>query len=207
MRKLFTKKNKQAKISYLLISALLLCSTASFSQKQQSRKYLENKKKELQEEIEYTNKLLDETKINKRNSLNQLVTLNKKISVREELIYTINREIGMLNNQIHKNNKLVTALQSDLEKLKTEYAKMVYYAYKNQNAYTRLMFVFASTDFEQAMMRLKYLQQYSAYRHKQAELIVKTKTEIDIQTKSLEARKEERRSLLSNEQTEKEKLA
>ncbi len=64
----------------------------------------------------------------------------------------------------------------NLTNLKLEYAKMIYYAYKNEDAYSRLMFVFAAKDFEQAFMRLKYLQQYSDYRHKQAELIASTAT-------------------------------
>jgi septal ring factor EnvC (AmiA/AmiB activator) len=177
----------------------------SFAQKQ-SKKYLENKKKELLQEIENTNKLLDETKKNKRSSLNQLVMLNRKITVRQELISTINGEIGILNSQISKNNQSIDVLFKDLKKLKAEYAKMIYYAYKNQDSYNRLMFVFASNDFEQAFMRLKYLQQYSEYRKKQAALIVKTKTDLDVKTKSLEAKKNEKRSLLSNEEEEKQKL-
>lgn len=206
MRKLFTKKNKTLLSLIALLYLVGLNANVSYAQKQQSRKYLENKKKELQEEIEYTNKLLDETKKNKRNSLNQLITLNKKISAREELISTINREIAILNNQISKNYKSINALQGDLQKLKAEYAKMIYYAYKNQNAYSRLMFVFASNDFEQATMRLKYLKQYSEYRHKQAELIVKTKTDLNAKTKSLEAKKSEQRALLLSEQNEKQNL-
>jgi septal ring factor EnvC (AmiA/AmiB activator) len=206
MSRLNTKRNSIFAF-ILLIQSLLLSPTVVFGQKQQSRKYLESKKKELQKEIEYTNQLLDETKKNKRNSLNQLVTLNKKISVREELIYTINGELSLLNQQIKKNNKTISELQKELDKLKAEYSRMIYYAYKNQNAYSRLMFIFASSDFEQAFMRLKYLQQYSEYRHKQAEMIVKTKNTLDEQTIILEAKKSEQRSLLTNEQTEKEKLS
>jgi murein hydrolase activator len=206
MSRLKTKKNSLVALVLLMLS-LLFSSHVVYAQKNQSRKDLENKKKELQKEIEYTNQLLDETKKNKRNSLNQLITLNKKISIREELISTINREIAILNQQINQNYRAIEGLQKDLEKLKDEYSKMIYYAYKNQNAYSRLMFVFASSDFEQAFMRLKYLQQYSEYRHKQAELIVKTKNNLDQQTALLEVKKAEKRSLLSNEQTEKEKLS
>jgi len=205
MRRSNTKKNKTILLTFSLLYLLLISTGNSFAQKQ-TKKYLEHKKKELQEEIEYTNKLLDETKKNKRNSLNQLITLNRKISTRQELISTINGEINILNSQINKNNRAINALYSDLQKLKEEYAKMIYYAYKNQNSYNRLMFIFASSDFEQAFMRLKYLQQYSEYRHKQATLILKTKTDLDNKIKSLKAKKNEKRSLLSNEEEEKEKL-
>lgn len=207
MCQLFIKNNNRSLIVLIAMSLLLFFNSISTSYAQkQSRKDLENKKKELQKEIEYTNQLLSETKKNKKLSLNQLVTLNKKISAREELISTINSEIRILNNQIAAKNQSIKTLQNELAKLKAEYAKMIYYAYKNQDAYSRLMFVFAAQDFEQAFMRLKYLQQYSFYRHKQAELILSTKKELDEKISELQSRKEEQRVLLGSEQAEKENL-
>lgn len=205
MNVLFTKSNnKQLR---LLVAMLWLLTSVHicFAQKQ-NRKDLENKKKQLQKEIEYTNQLLSETKKNKKLSLNQLVTLNKKISAREQLISTINTEIHLLNKQIAAKNQNIKNLQNDLTKLKTEYAKMIYYAYKNQDAHSRLMFVFAAKDFEQAYMRLKYLQQYNLYRKKQAEMILSTKAELNQKVEELEARKTEQRVLLSSEQNEKQNL-
>lgn len=203
MNQLIIKRNKTYWCTLLL--AVFLFDSPAFAQKQ-SKKDLENKKKELQKEIEYTNQLLAETKKNKKLSLGQLIALNKKISAREELIATISREISMLEKQIQENNNNISKLQADLERLKKEYARMVYYAYKNQDAYSRLMFVFASKDFEQAYMRLKYLQQYSDYRKKQAEAIVNTKKELNEKVQELETKKADKHVLLGNEQEEKKSL-
>src|SRR3954462_6903850 len=148
------KKSKRLFLLFLLCSVLL--NIAPLSAQKQSKKDLEKKKQQLQKEIDDTNQLLAETKKNKKLSLNQLVMLNKKISAREELIATINNEIGVLNKQIRDNNESISGLQKDLTKLKAEYARMIYYAYKNQDSYSRLMFIFASSDFKQAYMRLKY---------------------------------------------------
>jgi septal ring factor EnvC (AmiA/AmiB activator) len=205
MSESFTKKSSKWLVLAVLWCFALLNTSNSFAQKQ-TKKDLENKKKQLQKEIEYTNQLLAETKKNKKLSLNQLVTLNKKISAREELISTINTQIAILNRQIEGNKESINGLQKDLTKLKYEYAKMIYYAYKNQDAYSRLMFVFAAKDFEQAFMRLKYLQQYSDYRHKQAEMIVQTKKNLDDKVHDLEMKKSDERVLLSSQQTEKQNL-
>ena len=205
MSKLVTKNNNRWLLLIVLWCLVLLNTVNSFAQKQ-TKKDLENKKKQLQKEIEYTNELLVETKKNKKLSLFQLVTLNKKISVREELISTINYQIRVLNRQINENNESIKGLQNDLTKLKADYAKMIYYAYKNQDAYSKLMFVFASKDFEQAFMRLKYLQQYSDYRHKQAELIIQTKKNLNEKVQDLEAKKSEQHYLLTGEQVEKQHL-
>ena len=205
MSNLLIKKNISSSLLILFWLLMLLIAKPSAAQKQ-TKKDLENKKKQLQNEIEYTNQLLAETKKNKKISLNQLVTLNKKITVREELIYTINSEIKILNKQINQNNETIKGLQNEYVKLKNEYAKMIYYAYKNQDAYSRLMFVFASKDFEQAFMRLKYMQQYNDYRHKQAEIIIKSKRNLDEKVQGLETQKSSQRVLLSSEQAEKSNL-
>ena len=119
--KQFRLKKKSSWLSILFLLCFVLISTGSAFAQKQTKKDLENKKKQLQKEIEQTNLLLAETKKNKKLSLNQLVMLNKKISAREELIATINNEIGVLNKQIKENNASINGLQKDLTKLKAEY--------------------------------------------------------------------------------------
>src|SRR5438034_986117 len=92
----------------------------------QSKKDLESKKEQLHKDIEFTNKLLEETKKIKSASLNHVVMLNKKISIREELIRTINGEIDILQGQIDETNAVIASLEKDIKKLKEEYAKMIY---------------------------------------------------------------------------------
>ncbi len=173
----------------------------------QTRKDLESRKAQLQRDIELTNKLLEETQMDKKTTLNQLRTLRKKISIREELIRTINTELGMLDNQIISTADSIVVLEAQLKKLKDEYAKMIYFAYKNQNAYQRMMFLFAAKDFNQAYKRMKYLQQYSAHRKMQAEQIVGTSNELNQKKEELEARKKQKSSLLGSELQEKKVLA
>ena len=205
MNRLFIKI-KSKRILYLLLLCLAMLNTTVSVAQKQTKKDLENKKKQLQQEIENTNQLLQETKKNKKLSLTQLVMLNKKISAREELIATINGEIGGLENQINENNESIKGLQNDLTKLKNEYAKMIYYAYKNQDAYSRLMFIFASKDFEQAFLRLKYFQQYTEYRKIQAERIIITKKNLNDKVHDLQIKKTDKSVLLGSQEKEKHNL-
>ncbi|HRG59373.1 MAG TPA: peptidoglycan DD-metalloendopeptidase family protein [Bacteroidia bacterium] len=185
---------------------LLIFLFCAFVGKAQNKKELEKKKSQLQSEIKVTNQLLNETKKNKRISLNQLVTLNKKIGMREELINTIGSEINLLGNQISDNQQRINYLQNELEKLKKEYASMIYYAYKNQSNYDKLMFVFSAQDFNQAFKRLKYFQQYSEFRKNQAALIDSTKKRISEQNQQLHEKKQDKNKLLLTEEEEKQTL-
>lgn len=207
MNELFIKRNRSEwKIASALMLALCMAIATLAPAQKQNKTDLEEKKKKLQQDIEYTNQLLSETKKNKKLSLNQLLTLNKKLSDRQELINTINGQIFQLTRKIAETNKNISDLQAELKKLKDDYAKMIYNAYRNRDDYSRLMFIFASTNFNQAYIRLKYLQQYSEYRHKQAEQIELKQKELNEKLLELEARKAEKRELLGSQENEKETL-
>lgn len=185
---------------YLLILAVLF-SFEAFSQK--TKEKLQDDKKKLEQDIAYTNKLLSETKKNKQVSLNQLIILNNKINQREELISTINNELSDIESSIGKNTKETEKLNNNLLELKQEYAKMIIFAYKNRNAFTRLMFIFASSDFNQAYLRLKYLKQYTQYRKKQATQIVRTGQLLTSKISELINIKSGKTKLLTNQEKEK----
>lgn len=182
------------KVSILFLMFVLLTSNLAFSQSQKEK--LKAEKKRIENEIKYTNNLLRETKKSKKSSLNQLIILNRKINKREKLVSNINLGIKNLSKKITNNESEIKTLTKDIKKLKDDYAKMIYYAYKNRNAYDRLMFIFASEDFNQAFQRLKYFQQYSAYRRMQAKLIEKTQNDLSLKTLQLKEQKTEKSNLL-----------
>ena len=168
---------------------ILLTIGAVNSLSSQSRKELENKKKLLSKDIEYKNKLLEETKKNQKSSLNELVILKKKINEREQLINTINNEIRFLDGEIKTTNSLIGSLEKELQKQKDEFAKLIYAAFKTRNNYNKIIYIFASADLNQAYRRMKYMQQYADYRRHQADVILKTHKELADKTMALEKQK------------------
>ena len=202
---LFRNKMFSFQKKYFVLNSLIIILFA-FNAIGQNKKDLEKKKAQLQKEINATNQLLNETKKNKKLSLNQLVTLNQKIEIREELITTIAYEVNEINSSINLTNTSINNLKKEIEKLKAEYEKMIYYAYKNQSAYTKLMFIFSAKDFNQAYNRMKYFEQYSEYRKKQALIIQKTQNNLAEKVKELEAKKSELNALLGEKEEEKKTL-
>ncbi|MEI8204646.1 MAG: peptidoglycan DD-metalloendopeptidase family protein, partial [Bacteroidota bacterium] len=188
----------------LFCGGMLLCPLNSYSQDKKAK--LQQTKKEIEKEIEYTTKLLAETKKNKQASLNQINLLKNQIKKREELIDNINSELDELDGEINTHQHEIEQLGIQLKDLKAEYAKMIYYAYKNRNSYDRLLFIFASKDFNQAYKRLKYFKQYSAYRKKQADLIQNTQQRINQNISSLQVKKEDKVHLVNKQVNEKTKL-
>lgn len=172
----------------------------------QSSAELKRQRERINEELQRLNHELQDVQNNKKVTLKQLNLLKRKISVREEKIKIINSEVRNLDNQISENTSTVHTLQNQLDQLKKEYTGMVLFAYHNQSAYNKLMFIFAAKDFNQAYKRLKYLQQFATYRERQAGYIEGTQKELNGKIVQLDKTKEEKNSLLIDQQKEKEKL-
>ena len=198
---------RNRKIFFIVTCLFFFIYNFSFAQSDDEKSKLQNDKKKIEEEIQYNSQLLEETKKSKKVTINQLVILKRQISTREKLIQNMYEEVKTVDDQINLNNEIVKDLKSDLEKLKEEYATMIYYAYKNRNSYDRLMFIFSSRDFNQAYKRLKYFQQYTAYRTTQAALIEQTRQEIDTTISELKDLKLEKLALLSSLEDERDQLA
>lgn len=187
-------------LSHIMMLMLVLFSVQAFSQ---SKEELEKRKKQLEKDIQYTQTLMLEAAKNKETSIDQLKLLTTKISIRQELIDNIVAQVKLLNKQISETGRIVQRLEDDLKKLKEEYAKMIYYAYKNKGYYDRLMFLFSAEDFNQAYKRLKYMQQYTKYRQKQAELIQQTQKVLSAQIEDYEKQKKRKSALLTKSEEEK----
>ncbi len=172
----------------------------------QSSSELKSRKAKLTKEIQALNKELTQTRGSKKLSLKQVNALNEQIRLRESKITTINSEIRLLDNQISTNTRTVSNLKSQLSKLKKEYAAMVVFAYRNKGSYSKLMFIFAARDFNQAYMRLKYLSQFGEYRMRQAREITHTQTQLTVKIKELDKDKQQKSSLLQEEVSEKTTL-
>jgi septal ring factor EnvC (AmiA/AmiB activator) len=191
-------------ISLLTFTLLILLVQTSSAQ---SKSELERKKKKLQSEIRLTNKLLKETRKNKDLSVDELLKLKSKINSRSDLIAAINSEMRLINTEISTSKQGISDLENELAYLKSEYAKIIYYAFKHRSSYDKMMFVFASKDVNQAYKRLKYIQQYSEYRTGQAIEIVNTQATLKSKIEALKLTSQEKTVLVSLEETEKQNLA
>lgn len=187
----------------LFLFVFLLLSASAFAQ---TSAELKRRKDALSREIEMLNKSLRTTSSSKRLSLKQINALNAQIRLREKKISTINSEVRLLDHEISDNTNTVRSLQAQLKRLKNEYAGMVLFAFRNQSAHSKLMFIFASKDFNQGYKRLKYLQQFGEYRQKQAKYIEETQRELNGKIVELDHDKREKSNLLEDQEKEKQTL-
>ncbi len=191
----------------LIVVLVLLMAFLSHGTHAQTRDELERQKESLEREIRITSQLLTETRETAEASVGQLSILNNQISRRENLVGTIQNEIRLINRRITTLTSSVEKLENDLEELKESYAQMIRHAARNQDTMHRLMFIFSSSDFNQAYMRLRYLQQYGRHRRKQADKIHETQERIEKQIATLEEERVRQQELLHRQRDEVRELA
>src|SRR6195952_43082 len=172
----------------------------------QSSDELKRRRDKYNEELEKLNREYEQTANDKKSTLKQLNLLKAQINLREEKITVINSEVRNLDSQISESTNTVHSLQSQLDQLRKEYAAMILFAYRNQSSYNKLMFIFAAKDFNQSYKRLKYLQQFGAYRERQAQYIMGTEKDLHVKINELDNTKKQKNTLLVDQVKEKETL-
>lgn len=182
---------------------LLLISLAAHAQ---TRAELEKRKQQLEKDIAYTQRILNETQQDKSASLEELQALNSQIRSRQKLINNISSQINVLDNEIYGNQRQIRSLREKLEELQKEYASMITFAFRNKNAYSKLMFIFAATDFQQAVRRIRYLQDIGEYRRKQAGYIKETQAALNAEIEKLKNNKESQVKLLAENEKQRDVL-
>src|SRR3546814_5036009 len=83
---------------------------------------------------------------------------------------------------------------------------MVRFSFRNKNSYSKLIFIFAAKDFQQACRRMRYLQDIGEYRRKQAGYIRETQAALNAEIEKLKTNKESQVKLLAENEKQRDVL-
>jgi septal ring factor EnvC (AmiA/AmiB activator) len=185
------------------VLAVLIASVAGAQEKENLKK----ERDKISEEISFTNKLLEETRQNRSKVEGELGLLSKKIRLREDLINSIKKEVKLYNRQIERNREEIAILESELTEAKERYADLIRLAHRTNRSQDRLMFIFASDDFFQAIRRIRYFRQLADLRKDQAEEIEATKEKLVSLNQELDQAIASKNETLEQEQSAKQDLS
>ena len=134
----------------------------------QSKEELQAERNRISKEIEITTSLLKEKQASKSKLEGELSLINRKIRLREDLIAGLRKEIALYNDRIKGNKTEIAELERQLDAMKEEYSQLIRFAQRSHRPEDKMMYIFASSDFQQASQRLRHLRQIAQYRQKQA---------------------------------------
>lgn len=174
---------------------------------QDNKAQLEKERQEIQRELQEIQGLYNKVKGQTKQSLSQLNMLNRKISLQEQYISTINRELRNITDDIYLSELEIYRLSKQLDTLKTQYAKSIVYSYKNRSNYDYVNFIFSATSFNDALKRIAYLKSYRAYREKQVATIQETQKLIAQRKQQQLTRKDQKNVALQSQTKQVQELA
>ena len=182
--------------SFILFIFLAIGSSNANAQSQRQQE-LEEKRRELQQEIREITKLLFAGKKEKKSVVSAVEDLNYKISVRKNLIRITNQQANLLTREINANQDKISTRRVKLKALKEAYADMIVKSYKNRARDNKLMFLLSSSSFQQAYRRLQYIKQYADYQRQQAEIIKVETKQLQLLNQDLLVQKKDKQKLVA----------
>lgn len=193
------------KITYPIL-AILMVFIVKLDCNAQNVNDLEKKIEKLQGEIKTSQKLLNQTSKNKEATLQEVELLQAQIKKRDDLIAVYDKQLAALNKSTKAYKSDINKLQGDLQKSRQEYADLLVLSYRNRNSINNLLFIFSSEDFNQAIRRMRYIQQFKDLLEHKMEEIDKTKSDIKTRIEKNESDKKRIEELKKVQQQEKESM-
>ena len=189
---------------FLVFSFYFLLSSTAYGQ---SKAQLEKDKARVEQEIKKLNGDLAKAKKNSKSNQQQIQLLDKKISQRTKLINTISGELNLLGIQMRQTQDSIALMQTQVDSLKQEYAKVVRVLYGERGNLDKMVLLLDTKSYNTAYLRTKYFRDYSRYRRRQAAFIRQKEDELHDAGVQLAAQQQQTSSLLVQEKRQKDELA
>jgi septal ring factor EnvC (AmiA/AmiB activator) len=192
-------------LKYFVFILGLLFTFHSFAQTDK-KAALEQQKKDNLSKIKELNSIISRTSKKKKASIGKLNVIKEQIGVQKKQITVLEQNQQILAEEAQKLREEGDVLKAKLERLKKEYALMIYEAQKSSTVYNKMSFLLLSNDLGEFVRRFDYLRHYSANRKKQADLIFKTRQDLMTQEQKVVYKKKEEKKVLVEKEGEKKKL-
>jgi len=188
-------------VNKFIIVAFALVTTFTFSQSTSEK--LKREQDRLEQKINDTKLLLSKSQTNTATSLNELKVIENQITFREQLLKNYDNQIRGAELNVQKKSVQISELSEKITELKKQYKLLLIYAYKHRNKYGKLMFLFSSEDYYEALKRQKYLERISEIQQKQFLVIQQNQTLIKKEIDAIEKEKKYKLSIMSEKSKEK----
>lgn len=187
-----------------VINLLLFLSLTWLSFAQQDQKQLKREQQKLEKRISNTKKLLSKVQNNSQASLNEIRLIENQIKSREALVNLFDNQVRTAEMKIAQKKIEIKRLRTKLSSLKEQYRKMFLYAYKHRGNYNKVMYLLASSDYNEALRRNRYLKKVATVQRKQAALIKQHQQLIYKEISQIDKEKQIKQQALLEKQNERQ---
>lgn len=181
-------------ITLLLFAIFLFAQDASIEKKKKELEKIKSELQQLQSELDVKSKKEKLTYESYKN-------LNRQSHLISKLISSLQKDENEKELQIEKIRKEISLIESEIDDIKNNYAKYVVSIYKYGKS-SELEALIDAKNFNQAILRVKYLREFSNRRKSDIERLLENKTKLAEANKILLKELEEKRILKESKEKE-----
>ncbi|MHA8076116.1 murein hydrolase activator EnvC family protein [Aquirufa sp. TARAVU-A1A] len=167
---------------------------------------LEQQKKDNLAKIKELNSIISRTSKKKNVSIGKLNVLKEQIVVQKKQINVLNENQQLLAAEASKLTHESDVLAAKLERLKKNYALMLYEAQKVSTVSNKISFLLLSQDLGEFTRRFDYLRHFTTNRKEQAHKIFETRQDLMTKKQQVVFKKNEEKKVLVEKEKEKATL-
>lgn len=186
--------NKLLHISLILFSLILLGQDAQLEKKKKELEKIKSELQQLQNELNAKSK-------KEKLTYESYNNLNRQSYLISKLISKLQKEENLKQAQIESIKKEISQIESEIESIKNNYAKYVSAIYKYGKT-SELELIIDAPSFNQAILRIKYLREFSNRRKSDIERLQESKNKLSEAKLVLNKELEEKRKLKQAKESE-----
>jgi septal ring factor EnvC (AmiA/AmiB activator) len=184
---------------FVLISLIWSFSTSAQVDK---KTQLEQQKKDNLAKIKELNSIISRTSKKKNASIGKLNVLKQQIGVQKKQINLLNENQQLLAAEATKLARESDILAAKLERLKKNYALMLFESQKVSTVSNKISFLILSNDFGQFTRRMDFLRQFTKNRKDQANKIFETRQDLMTKKQQVIFKKNEEKKVIVEKEKE-----
>ncbi|HJZ41967.1 MAG TPA: peptidoglycan DD-metalloendopeptidase family protein [Bacteroidales bacterium] len=153
-------------------------------------------------EIDYSNKLLNETIGKTKESLNEINIINHKLKKRRDYLNGLELEVNVLSEIIDENSITVNEVKKEISRLQDIYASIIVSLYKKRSNNYYIMYFLASENINQLYKRIRFIRIYNNYLKNQTARLAEMEDELITKNEELNKLVLEKNSLMGRTRLE-----
>lgn len=149
-----------------------------------------------QKEIQQTKEKIKLNEQQIKTGLSDLNLLSSEISAGRIQVESLQKKVSSLNAEINKLGNEINKNEEELKLMREEYLKAVKKMRLTKKNQSVLAFIFASENFNQALRRIRYMRQFSAWKERKSSDIKQKVEQLGREKERLSVAKEEQTATL-----------
>jgi murein hydrolase activator len=186
---------------------IFLFGLLSFSAQSQHKDDLKQGRDAMKKKINETETNIKKTEAARKENYDQFLELQRVTTSKQALIQSLEREIEIIDARILRQQDIVLSLSADLAIMQERYGALLRKTYRESHyQQPQLLFLLSAANFNDMVLRWRFLKQFYQYKNREVELVRKTQAAFEQQQLTLTTLKTERSELIAATKNETQQL-